>query len=258
MLHAAICKKFPGFTVEVEFEFEQGILVLFGPSGSGKTTILNCLSGLLRPDSGITSLGDRLFFSSAQDIDVPVRKRRIGYVFQHYALFPHMTVKDNVLYGVPGRHKMKVRDRYRMSVLDVLEMLKITRLQDRYPSELSGGEKQRVALARALMVEPDLLLLDEPLSAVDHAMRRELRGELRQLQRIWRIPFVLVTHSREEMKILADEVLFMKAGRKTGHIDMARKSSESGLRAGGFEDERTEARIYPFHAKGHELPVQEW
>ncbi|HET6420197.1 MAG TPA: ATP-binding cassette domain-containing protein [Geobacteraceae bacterium] len=257
MLNAAICKKFPGFTVEVEFAFEQGILVLFGPSGSGKTTVLNCLSGLVRPDSGAISLGDRIFFSSVQGIDVPVRKRRTGYVFQHYALFPHMTVKDNVLYGVPGRHKMKVKDRYRMSVLEVLEMLKITRLQDRYPSELSGGEKQRVALARALMVEPELLLLDEPLSAVDHAMRKDLRQELRQLQRIWRIPFVLVTHSREEMKVLADEVLFMKAGRKTSHVDMAAKRSERGLLSGEAEDERTAAKIYPFHAKNHESPVHD-
>ncbi len=256
-MHAEISKKFSSLAVEVQFEFEQGILVLFGPSGSGKTTILNCLSGLLRPDRGTISLGDRLFFSSDQDIDVPVRKRRTGYVFQHYALFPHMTVKDNVLYGVPGRHKMKVKDMYRMSVLEVLEMLKITRLQDRYPSELSGGEKQRVALARALMVEPDILLLDEPLSAVDHALRRDLREELKQLQRIWRIPFVVVTHSREEMKILADEVLFMKAGRKTGHIDMAGKRSESGLRPGKPEDDRTAAKIYPFQAKFHETPVRE-
>ncbi len=224
MLSASILKKFPGITVNVEFRFEDGILVLFGPSGSGKTTVLNCLAGLLKPDSGDISLGDRMFFSSAANIDIPVRKRRTGYVFQHYTLFPHMTVKDNVLYGVPGRHKMKVKDRFRMSVLEVLEMLKITRLQDRYPSELSGGEKQRVALARALMVEPDLLLLDEPLSAVDHAMRRELRDELKQLQRIWRIPFILVTHSREEMKVLADEVLFMKSGERTGHINFSRGS----------------------------------
>ncbi len=195
MLSASILKKFPGTTVNVEFKFEDGILVLFGPSGSGKTTVLNCLAGLLKPDRGDISLGGRLFFSSAANIDIPVRKRRTGYVFQHYALFPHMTVKDNVLYGVPGRHKMKVKDRFRMSVLEVLDMLKITRLQDRYPSELS---------------------------AADHAMCRELRDELKQLQRIWRIPFILVTHSREEMKILADKVLFMKSGKRTGHINFAR------------------------------------
>lgn len=238
-MHTAISKKYPGFSVEEVFEFEQGILLLFGPSGSGKTTILNCLSGLSSPDRGTISFGDRLIFSSAQKVDVPVRNRRTVYVFQHYALFPHMTVKDNVPFGIPGRHKMKVKDRYSMSVLQVLDMMKITRLQDRYPLELSGGEKQRVALARALMVEPDILLLDEPLSSVDHAMRRELRDELIQLQRIWRIPFVVVTHSRGEMKILADEVLFMKTGCKTGHIDMARKRLESGLRSGGFEYDRT-------------------
>jgi molybdate transport system ATP-binding protein len=257
VLSASIFKKFPGTTVDVEFRFEDGILVLFGPSGSGKTTVLNCLSGLLRPDRGDISLGDRLFFSSVRNINVPVRMRRTGYVFQHYALFPHMTVKDNVLYGVPGRHKMKVKDRYRMSVLEVLDMLKITRLQDRYPSELSGGEKQRVALARALMVEPELLLLDEPLSAVDHAMRRELREELKQLQRIWKIPFILVTHSREEMKFLADEVMFMKSGEKNGHISFAGKRREADRRsasiAGGFNP----AGIEPLHYGGSGTPVGE-
>jgi molybdate transport system ATP-binding protein len=161
-----------------------------------------------------------------------------------------MTVKNNVLFGVPGRCKMN--DKYRMSVLDVLEMLKITHLQGRYPLQLSGGEKQRVALARALMVEPELLLLDEPLSAVDHAMRRELREELKQLQRIWKIPFVLVTHSREEMKILADEVLFMKAGRKNGHIDLAAKNREIGRQSGISADRRPAAMIYPLHRSGYE------
>jgi molybdate transport system ATP-binding protein len=257
VLRATILKKFPGITVDVEFRFEGGILVLFGPSGSGKSTVLNCLSGLLRPDRGDISLGDRLFFSSVRNINVPVRMRRTGYVFQHYALFPHMTVKDNVLYGVPGRHKMKVKDRYRMSVLEVLDMLKITRLQDRYPSELSGGEKQRVALARALMVEPELMLLDEPLSAVDHAMRRELRDELKQLQRTWKIPFVLVTHSREEMKFLADEVLFMKSGERAGHIYIAGKrlgaDDQSASGAGRFQN----AGIYPLHADRRESPVVE-
>ncbi len=257
MLSVSILKKYPGINVDVEFRFEDGILVLFGPSGSGKTTVLNCLSGLLRPDRGDIALGNRLFFSSEQNINIPVRKRRTGYVFQHYALFPHMTVKDNVLYGVPGRHKMKVKDRYRMSVLEVLDMLKITRLQDRYPSELSGGERQRVALARALMVEPELLLLDEPLSAVDHAMRRELRDELKQLQRIWRIPFILVTHSREEMKILADEVLFMKSGVRTGHISFAGKRLDGDSQPVSGCESSHSAGIFPLHANGHEFPAVE-
>lgn len=214
MLNAEIRKTFSGITVEVQFSFENGILVLFGPSGSGKTTILNCLAGLRKPDRGTISLDEKLFFSSTDSIDIPARKRKIGYVFQEYALFPHMTVKENVMYGVPGG--CKKGQRYRIGVRDVLETLKISRLQNRYPANLSGGEKQRVALARALMVEPELLLLDEPLSALDSATRKELRLELKQLQRSWDIPFVLVTHSREEMKSLADDVLFLERGRQVG------------------------------------------
>lgn len=213
-MDVSIRKVFPGITVEVAFSFENGILVLFGPSGSGKTTILNSICGLQKPDVGRISLGERLFFSSEQSINIPVRKRKIGYVFQEYALFPHMTVMKNVLYGVPGG--CKKGKRCRMGVRDVLEMLKIDHLKDRYSANLSGGEKQRVALARALMVEPDLLLLDEPLSALDFATRSELRLELKQLQRTWGIPFVLVTHSREEMKSLADEVLFLERGKRCG------------------------------------------
>ena len=162
------------------------------------------------------SLGEKVFFSSKESINIPARNRRIGYVFQDYALFPHMTVKNNALYGIPSRCK---KDKgYRMTVLDVMEMLKITHLQDRYPGQLSGGEKQRVALARALMVEPDLLLLDEPLSALDFTTRKNLQAELKQLQRIWQIPFVLVTHSRKEMNTLADEVVFLEHGCRTGSL----------------------------------------
>jgi len=226
MIKAEICKAFSGISIDVEFSLEKGILVLFGPSGSGKTTILNCISGLQKPDSGHISLGGKLFFSSADSIDIPARKRKIGYVFQEYALFPHMTVKQNVLYGVPGG--CKKGKHYRVGVRDVLEMLKIDHLQDRYPANLSGGERQRVALARALMVEPDLLLLDEPLSALDSATRAELRLELKQLQRRWNIPFVLVTHSREEMKTLADEVLFIERGRRCGCLQATARDPELG------------------------------
>jgi len=216
MLDAAIRKTFPDITVEVEFTFENGILVLFGPSGSGKTTILNCISGLQKPDKGHVSLGGKRFFSSGHAVNIPVRKRRIGYVFQEYALFPHLTVRENALYGMQvGSGKGKG---CRMEVRDVLEMLKIGHLQNRYPANLSGGEKQRVALARALMVEPELLLLDEPFSALDHGNRMDLRLELKQLQRTWNIPFLLVTHSREEMKALADEVLFMERGKRCGRL----------------------------------------
>jgi molybdate transport system ATP-binding protein len=215
MLRAEIYKALPGITIDVKLSFEQGILVLFGPSGAGKTTILNCLAGLQKPDRGLIALNDHVFYSSTDKVAIPARQRKIGYVFQDCALFPHMTVKDNALYGIPTR--CKKGGCYRMSVLDVMEMLGITGLQNRYPSQLSGGEKQRVALARALMVEPDLLLLDEPLSALDFATRKSLQAELNQLQKIWQIPFVLVTHSRKEMHTLADEILFIDKGCQTGY-----------------------------------------
>lgn len=216
MLKVEILKKHPGFTVDIAFEFDRGILVLFGPSGSGKTTVLNCIAGLQQPDAGRISLDDRLFFSAGDGISTPARNRRIGYVFQDYALFPHLTVKGNVMYGIP-RHCKKGKN-FRIGAMDVMDMLKVAHLQDRYPCQLSGGEKQRIALARALMVEPDLLLLDEPLSALDHRNRINLQAELKQLQQVWKIPFVLVTHSRREMQKLADEILFLEQGRKKMHV----------------------------------------
>jgi len=214
VLEARIVKRLPDFSLELEFRFEQGILVLFGPSGAGKTTVLSCLAGLQRPDEGRIVLGDRTFFDSEGRIDLPARDRRIGFVFQHYALFPHLSVKENVLFGIPGPKRCKKALGHRMSVLEVLDLLRITHLQQRYPGELSGGEQQRVALARALMVEPDLLLLDEPLSALDYQIRESLRDDLRSLQRTWGIPFVLVTHSREEVQALADEVICLERGRR--------------------------------------------
>jgi molybdate transport system ATP-binding protein len=228
MLQAEIQKKYPGISIDVEFSFDDGILVLFGPSGSGKTTILNCLAGLQKPDSGFITCKGKTFFSSLNRINLLVRKRKIGYVFQDYALFPHMTAKQNVMYGIYG--KCKGTNGYRMTVFEVLEMLKIIHLQDRYPSQLSGGEKQRVALARALMVEPDLVLLDEPLAALDFETRKNLQRELKNLQRVWRIPFVLVTHSRKEMAVLADEVLFLAHGKQTKYmlIDNHRTVGVSG------------------------------
>ncbi len=228
MLQTEILKKYPGISIDVAFSFDNGILVLFGASGSGKTTILNCVAGLQKPDSGFISLNGRTFFSSRDHINLPVRKRNIGYVFQDYALFPHMTAKQNVMYGISGR--CKGSHGYRMTVFEVLEMLKIVHLQNRYPSQLSGGEKQRIALARALMVEPDLLLLDEPLSALDFETRKNLQGELKNLQRVWRIPFLMVTHSRKEMAVLADEVLFLAHGKQTKYvlIENPRSSGVSG------------------------------
>lgn len=227
MLNVAIHKSFPGIDIDVKFNVTEGILVVFGPSGSGKSTILSCIAGLQQPDRGEISLNGKTFFSSSEGIAIPARSRRIGYVFQDYALFPHMTVKNNIMYGIPER--CKKGKGYRVGALDVMRMLKIDHLQTRYPSQLSGGERQRVALARALMVEPDLLLLDEPLSALDSVNRKNLQQELRHLQLSWNIPFVLVTHSRSEMEKLADEILFLEQGKKRLYVFPATRSSGLNL-----------------------------
>lgn len=227
MLKVVVKKALPDFSLEVDFAFDNGILVLFGPSGAGKSTLLQCISGLMSPDSGRITFYSHVFYSSDQQINTPARGRNIGYVFQDYALFPHMTVKQNAMYGIKG---CKGHDnKYKLSVLDVFEMLKITHLQERYPNQLSGGERQRVALARALMMEPDLLLLDEPLSALDEEVRGELCKELKQLQRQWDIPFVLVTHSRTEMQELADFVVVLERGNQPESIQRVSQLSFPSL-----------------------------
>jgi len=212
LLTVKLRKKLPDFTLEVDFGWEDGILVVFGPSGAGKTTLLDCLAGLQRPDEGRVELGGRVLYYSERGINLPPQKRGIGYVFQNYALFPHLTVKNNVMYGT---RRCKCGDsRYRLSVLEVLEVLGITHLQDRYPAQLSGGEQQRVALARALMTEPDLLLLDEPWCALDEETRAAVREEVVDLQRCWQIPFILVTHDRGEAEALGEMILHLDRGKQ--------------------------------------------
>jgi molybdate transport system ATP-binding protein len=205
----AVKKQLPEFELDMEFTVANNILVLFGPSGCGKTTTLRCIAGLTKPDAGRICLEDEVLYDSAANVFMPPRNRGIGYVFQEYALFPHMNVTKNIMYGVKTLH-----DQTRQTFIELLQLLKITQLGNRFPAELSGGEKQRVALARALMAEPEILLLDEPLSALDNNTRYELQAELRKMQQIWRIPFILVTHDPEEARALGNQVVFMDRGRK--------------------------------------------
>ena len=208
-LEITLTKRLAGFTLDVAWSAGDGVAVLFGPSGAGKTLTLQCLAGLIRPDAGRIVLGDRVFFDAARGVDLPPQQRRIGYVFQGYALFPHLTVADNVGFGLRDRPRVERGQR----VADVVRRLGLGGLERRYPRELSGGERQRVALGRALAIEPALLLLDEPLSALDAPLRRSLRDELRALLSEVGTAAVVVTHDFTEAYRLADRIVVYDAGR---------------------------------------------
>jgi len=207
-LEVRVVTRLPGFTLDVAWTAGDGVAVLFGPSGAGKTLTLQCLAGLLRPDTGRIVVDGRVLFDSTAAVDVPPQARRVGYVFQGYALFPHMSVAENVGFGLRQRPRAARAAR----TAEVLERLGLADLAARRPHELSGGQRQRVALGRALATDPALLLLDEPLSALDAPLRRALRDELRAILRDWRTAAVVVTHDFTEAYRLADRIVVYDAG----------------------------------------------
>ena len=203
-----LTKRFGDFVAldDVSLEIRDGSLTaLLGPSGSGKTTLLRIIAGLDVPDSGTVLLDDR-------DVTrVPPQDRGIGFVFQHYAPFKHMTVWDNVAFGLTIRRRPK--DEIRRTVGDLLDLVQIAHLADRYPAQLSGGQRQRMALARALAIQPSVLLLDEPFGALDARVRKELRVWLRRLHDETHVTTVFVTHDQEEAMDVADHIVVMDNGR---------------------------------------------
>jgi molybdate transport system ATP-binding protein len=204
-----IKKRLPEFTLDVAWSAGDGVAVLFGPSGAGKTLTLQCLAGLIRPDAGRIVVDDRVLFDSAASVDLPPQQRRVGYVFQGYALFPHLTVGQNVAFGLRDRPRAERLAR----AAEVMERLGLGGLAHRRTGELSGGQRQRVALARALAIDPALLLLDEPLSALDAPLRRSLRDELRTILSGWGTAAVLVTHDFTEAYQVADRIVIYESGR---------------------------------------------
>jgi ABC-type spermidine/putrescine transport systems, ATPase components len=178
------------------------------PSGAGKTLTLQCLSGLLDPDMGRIVVGDRVLLDTAAGINVPPQRRGLGYVFQGYALFPHLTVAANIGFGLRGRPRAKVLRR----VAEVIERMGLGGLEHRRPHEISGGQRQRVALGRALAPDPAFLLLDEPLSALDVGLRQSLREELAAILSDWHVAAVLVTHDIQEAYRLGDQIVVYEAG----------------------------------------------
>jgi sulfate transport system ATP-binding protein len=209
---SSIQKRFGGFVAldDVSLTFPSGELVaLLGPSGCGKTTLLRVIAGLEVPDSG------RVHFHGEDASGRDVRERQVGFVFQHYALFRHMTVFENVAFGmrVKPRRERPSEDRIRHKVMDLLGLVQLDWLADRYPHQLSGGQRQRIALARALAVEPKVLLLDEPFGALDAKVRKELRRWLRRLHDELHVTSIFVTHDQEEALEVADRVVLMNKGR---------------------------------------------
>ncbi|MEK3934482.1 ATP-binding cassette domain-containing protein [Sporosarcina sp. FSL W7-1349] len=216
MLKVQMKKELAHFELDVAFAMNKEIVVLVGPSGSGKTTILNSIAGLVHPDAGSITLDEMVFFQEGQKPLLP-RKRHVGYLFQDYALFPHMTVEKNITYGVRKEKQSSVVER-------LVYLLGIQHLLSKYPHQVSGGEQQRVALARALVTEPAILLLDEPLSALDRETRKECQSELLRLHELWQIPFLIVTHDMEEARGLGDRILFLEKGKIVKDLATAEKN----------------------------------
>jgi molybdate transport system ATP-binding protein len=209
MLKLLIRHRLKKFELNIELEIGRELAALFGPSGAGKSLTLQAVAGLMRPDFGRIEIDGQLVWDSVAGLNLPPHKRRVGYVTQDYTLFPHLSVGQNIAYGLRGRSKQEIR----RIVADMLDLIQLAGFADHAPDELSGGQKQRVALARALVTAPRVLLLDEPFSALDGPTRAELRSELRALQAQLLIPTLLVTHDLAEATILADRLAVYQQGR---------------------------------------------
>ncbi len=239
-LAVQVSKRFTGgrqnFELNVELEFAAGFTILFGASGAGKTTLLDCVAGLTTPDSGRIACRNQIWFDGAQRISLPVQQRKIGYVFQNLALFPHLSVQENVGYGIAA---LGTDERKRRTAA-VLESFRISHLRWQKPDKISGGERQRVALARALVTEPSVLLLDEPLSALDAATKSKIIEDLRSWNQSHRIPILYVTHNREEVFALGERVLLLDRGcliaQGTPHEVMTAPRQETVAQLAGFEN----------------------
>jgi molybdate transport system ATP-binding protein len=224
------------FSLEVDFNAEPGFTILFGPSGSGKTTLLDCVAGLAAPDAGRIVVRERVLFDVDLRVNTTVAKRGVGYVLQDLALFPHLTVEQNTEYGLAHLPRSVRRQR----AAAMLQEFRIEHLRQQRPGRISGGERQRVALARALVTDPCVLLLDEPLAALDAPTKSKILDDLRRWNQAHRIPILYVTHSREEVLALGERVLVMEDGRivaqGTPHEVLGAPLQETVAQLAGFEN----------------------
>ena len=207
------------FDLHVACRSDAYRLVLFGPSGAGKTLTLKMIAGLLKPDSGHARLTGETLFDSANGVDLSPQARRLAYVFQDYALFPHLTVRQNIAFALRKGLRNPPRQADHTEVDRWLKAFSLHTMDSLYPHQLSGGQKQRTALARALVAQPRALLLDEPFAALDKSLRQSLRRELAELQAELRIPMLLITHDEDDIAVLADEVVHVAAGQVVPEAD---------------------------------------
>ncbi len=204
MLKVDFQKQLDHFNLVMQFELDREILALVGSSGSGKTTLLNCVAGIVHPDAGEITLNEMNFFKDKQK-PMKIQRRKVGYLFQDYALFPHLNVEQNILYALSRGTDVS-------HITELTKILGITELLTKYPHQISGGEKQRVALTRALAAQPDILLLDEPFSALDDANRDRCQNELLRIHEQWQIPIIFVTHRIADAEKLANRVIRIEKG----------------------------------------------
>ena len=218
MLVVDIEKRLGDFEIKVAFESKGSVTALFGSSGSGKTSIVNIIAGLVKPDRGRIALDDTVLFDSTTRVNVPMHRRRVGYVFQEGRLFPHMSVAANLDYG----RRMSRLPTDEAGQRRIVDLLDIGHLLDRRPGRLSGGERQRVAVGRALLMRPRLLLLDEPLASLDSARKREILPYLVRLRDEAKVPMVYVSHHPGELRRIAETVVWLDGGRvmKAGGLDL--------------------------------------
>lgn len=231
-LEVDICKTLRSgdrsFVLEASFSSQDDLTVIFGASGSGKSLTIQAIAGLVRPDSGRIVVGGEPLFDNNQGIDLPTRERKIGYLFQDYALFPHLSVRENIAYPLKKTWYFTLLPGQHQEVEEIMAAFEITHLAESLLSELSGGQKQRVALARALIKKPSILLLDEPFSALDSMLRHRMRMELLEIRQKFAVPLVVITHDPADVEVFADTlVVFENGGVK--EVDRRKQQFEPAL-----------------------------